>query len=165
VRIVEFDIARLRADRDQLWAEAAHCEAAGASIRLDPTLYPVAAVEQEDRRSDDPMELVIAKAFGESTGKVLTTDAWWVLGIERACAHARRDDPVQRGHAQAGVGEESEPARTGSARILHLRGDSEQRKRWLSVTGKGEFAQVTPAATEKARGPTLVGLELREAKQ
>jgi predicted P-loop ATPase len=43
VRIVEFDIARLRADRDQLWAEAAHCEAAGASIRLDPTLYPVAA--------------------------------------------------------------------------------------------------------------------------
>jgi predicted P-loop ATPase len=35
VRIQRFDLARLRADRDQLWAEAAEAEALGESISLE----------------------------------------------------------------------------------------------------------------------------------
>ena len=34
IQIDAFDIDRLLADRDQLWAEAAHAEAAGESVRL-----------------------------------------------------------------------------------------------------------------------------------
>ena len=37
VRIQRFDLARLRADRDQLWAEAAEAEALGESILLEDT--------------------------------------------------------------------------------------------------------------------------------
>src|SRR5262249_23316898 len=156
VRIVEFDIGRLRADRDQLWAEAAHCEAAGASIRLDPALYPVAAVEQEDRRSDDPMELVIAKVFGEITGKVLTTDAWLVLGIE---GRALTPDEMARFSAamrRQGWQKSRNRLEQGQREYCYLRGGSEQSKRWLSVTGKGEFAQITPAPAEKTRGLAVV---------
>jgi predicted P-loop ATPase len=50
VRIQQFKIAALRHVRDQLWAEAAAREAAGASIRLDPKLWPKAAEEQEQPR-------------------------------------------------------------------------------------------------------------------
>jgi predicted P-loop ATPase len=35
VHIQHFDLTRLRADRDQLWAEAAEAEALGESIRLE----------------------------------------------------------------------------------------------------------------------------------
>jgi predicted P-loop ATPase len=37
VRIQRFDLGRLRADRDQLWAEAAEAEALGESILLEDT--------------------------------------------------------------------------------------------------------------------------------
>jgi predicted P-loop ATPase len=37
VRIQRFDLVRLRADRDQLWAEAAEAEAIGESILLEDT--------------------------------------------------------------------------------------------------------------------------------
>ena len=50
VRVDRFDVAALRRDRDQLWAEAAVRERAGESIRLDPSLYKAAGLEQEARR-------------------------------------------------------------------------------------------------------------------
>jgi hypothetical protein len=56
VRIREFDVAALAADRDQLWAEAAVREARGESIRLEEELWAAAAIEQEDRRQEDPWE-------------------------------------------------------------------------------------------------------------
>lgn len=54
VRVGRFDVARLRRDRDQLWAEAARREALGEVIRLDPSLYKAAALEQEARVIEDP---------------------------------------------------------------------------------------------------------------
>ena len=53
------DIEALRRDRDQLWGEAATLEAKGASIVLDPALWPAAAEEQEKRRIRDTWEDVI----------------------------------------------------------------------------------------------------------
>ena len=41
VRCKQFDIAALRRDRDQLWAEAAAREASGASIRMEQNLWPM----------------------------------------------------------------------------------------------------------------------------
>lgn len=41
---------RLATERNQLWAEAAQRQAAGESIRMDESLWAVAAIEQEKRR-------------------------------------------------------------------------------------------------------------------
>lgn len=83
IRIQRFDLPRLRADRDQLWAEAAEAEALGESIRLDPRLYAEAAVEQEARlRGDDPMVDVLYRALGNRTGKLRVSDAFLICGLE-----------------------------------------------------------------------------------
>ena len=57
--VSRIDIEALRRDRDQLWGEAATLEASGASIVLDPKLWPAAHEEQEKRRTIDPWEDVI----------------------------------------------------------------------------------------------------------
>jgi predicted P-loop ATPase len=59
------DVAKLKADRDQLWAEAAREEAAGVSIMLPEDLWPVAAQEQEKRRERDPWEDILCNVEGE----------------------------------------------------------------------------------------------------
>jgi hypothetical protein len=53
VRMQRFDLAALRRDRDQLWAEAVAREAKGESIRLRRELWPLAAREQRQRLADD----------------------------------------------------------------------------------------------------------------
>ena len=53
VRIARFDVAALKRDRDQLWAEAARREALGESIRLPEALWAAAGVEQDARRQID----------------------------------------------------------------------------------------------------------------
>lgn len=83
VRIQRFDLERLRADRDQLWAEAAEAEALGESIRLDPRLYEAATIEQEARLvGDDPLVDVLHRALGNRTGKLRVSDAYLICGIE-----------------------------------------------------------------------------------
>lgn len=63
VAIDYFDLPALMRDRDQLWAEAATREAAGASIRLDASLWDEAAAHQEDRRAADPWEAMLEPLF------------------------------------------------------------------------------------------------------
>jgi hypothetical protein len=47
------DLAGLQQDRDQIWAEAAHREAAGETIALPGRLWKAAGAEQEDRMQSD----------------------------------------------------------------------------------------------------------------
>ena len=76
-----FDLKSLERDRDQLWAEAAHREAAGESIRLDEGLWRAAGLEQEKRLIDDPWVDEIEKHLGEFTNaKISAADAWLVVG-------------------------------------------------------------------------------------
>ena len=94
VRVQRFDLARLRADRDQLWAEAAEAEALGESIRLNPALYEAAAVEQEARlRGDDPMVDVLQRVLANRTGKLRVSDAFLICGIEAGKAN---QDQIER---------------------------------------------------------------------
>lgn len=81
VRVEGFDLERLRADVEQLWAEAAHREAAGESIRLDPTLWAAAGEEQDARRVEDPFVITLAAALGEQTGKISSAAVWSLLRI------------------------------------------------------------------------------------
>lgn len=85
--------AELIAVRDQLWAEAAHRERLGESIRLHESLWPAAGAEQERRTTADAWEEIIRGLVNEapmsSNGiiRVPTQDIWAALGIEIA----RRD--------------------------------------------------------------------------
>lgn len=115
VRVGDIDLAALARDRDQLWAEAAAREAAGASIRLDRSLWRTAALEQEERRTVDPFALELAGLFGELQGKVRTRDVWDFMGTprgqrtpeqERRIGVAMRDLGFERTLAQFGGGPE-----------------------------------------------------------
>lgn len=93
VSISKFDIDALRADRDQLWAEAAQRESEGASIRLPRGLWDEAARHQEDRREIDAWEDEIISLLenvavsGDGKKRIQTKLIWEALQIEPA----RRD--------------------------------------------------------------------------
>jgi hypothetical protein len=64
VKTDRIDLAALRRDRDQLWAEAAGIEATGAPLKLPETLWSVAAIEQDKRRDPDPWDEMLANVKG-----------------------------------------------------------------------------------------------------
>lgn len=98
VRVTGFDVAALTRDRDQLWAEAAAREAAGASIRLDPSLWEAAGVEQDARRAGDPWEDVLEPLFtGDGVTqpvRVPVAAVWDTLGIAANARDNRHADRV-----------------------------------------------------------------------
>lgn len=82
VRIKNFNLEKLRGERDQLWAEASHSEALGTSIRLPPRLYAQAELQQERRRADDVWEEAIASNFKiDEKHRVTGSEVWDKLGI------------------------------------------------------------------------------------
>lgn len=85
VAIKVFDSAAIRRDRDQLWAEAAHMEARGVSIRLHPDLYSQAEEQQDSRRIDDPWEIIIEGLVtqgAELRDIVPVSEIWEALGTQ-----------------------------------------------------------------------------------
>lgn len=90
VKIGGFDVEGIRKVRDQLWAEAAHRESQGESIRLAEELWGVAAEHQEERREADAWESAIEELIEgtppDTTGrkKLATSTIWEKLGIEMA---------------------------------------------------------------------------------
>jgi hypothetical protein len=143
VQIVEFDLDLLRAERDQLWAEASHLEAAGASIRLDPSLYAVAGIEQEARRGEDAMEIAVGEAFGDLTGRVKISDAWAVLGITGRTL--TQDEMTRFGAAMRKHGWERERVmEDGTRNYFYAKGTDVERSSTVRVDGRGpgSFAHI-----------------------
>lgn len=64
VRTGTVDIDALRRDRDQLWAEAAAIEARGLPLVLPQDLWAAARIAQDERREQDPWEVVLADVRG-----------------------------------------------------------------------------------------------------
>ncbi len=106
VSVGKFDVEWIKANRDQLWAEAVVREAAGESIRLHEDLWPVAAEHQEERREVDPWENLIRGALlavepsGDGRRRVTAELIWNLLNIppERRdrTASLRISDVMQR---------------------------------------------------------------------
>jgi predicted P-loop ATPase len=65
IKTTEIDIAALRRDRNQLWAEAAQRERECVSIVLRRGLWDVARVEQEAREEHDPWDDKLSNAVGK----------------------------------------------------------------------------------------------------
>src|SRR5262249_36306930 len=81
VKVKQFDIATLRRDRDQLWAEASVREAEGASIRLAPALWVAAGEQQAERTVNDPWLDILTEVLGDLKGKLLNIDAWKIINL------------------------------------------------------------------------------------
>src|SRR5262249_31854877 len=87
VAVTRFDVKRLKADRDQLWAEAVDRArkrmAAAEGTRLREHLWAAAKVEQDARRTrdeyDDILELYLD---GLGDVKVETETLWRLLGVD-----------------------------------------------------------------------------------
>jgi hypothetical protein len=80
VSVRRFDVARLAADRDQIWAEASAIEAAGAPIHLEPTLWGEAAGHQKARETDEPWTETLSAAVSGKRS-ILPDEMWTALGI------------------------------------------------------------------------------------
>ena len=81
VNVGEIDLVRLRADRDQLWAEAAELEARGASIALDRDLWEQAGTEQAARVLVDPWVELLQPVLEGRVGHIATETIWNRLSI------------------------------------------------------------------------------------
>jgi predicted P-loop ATPase len=93
VIIKEFDLDALKAILHDLWGEAAHLESTGMSIRLDQTLWPAAAEQQEKHRLPDPWVSVLYAHLNNKTGFIQEVGAWDLLGVppaQRRPSHNRR---------------------------------------------------------------------------
>lgn len=141
VRVERFDLAALRRDRDQLWAEAAAAEAAGEAIRLDPALWAMAAEQQEQRRVEDPFVDTLARALGDRTGKIHAAAVWDILGIpagQQTQAHSER-----MGEAMRLLGWERKRLRFGGEpQYGYVRGSEAERGEMLSAR-RGPDGRVT----------------------
>jgi predicted P-loop ATPase len=83
VRVGEIDLAGLRDDRDQLWAEAAAIEARGETIRLSPDLYPEAAREQAGREVVSALQEQVTALFEGREGRVRSSELTLALGLTK----------------------------------------------------------------------------------
>jgi predicted P-loop ATPase len=127
VRVGTFDVEGLRAERDQLWAEAAHREAAGENIRLDPALWDSAAQQQAQREAVDPWEERLSDVFEGRTGKVRIEDIWTLL--ERPAGQRTQNDNDRLGTVMRRLGYERKKLRIeGEPRWCYARGTDEERK-------------------------------------
>ncbi len=102
VLIGRFNLALLKRDRDQLWAEAAEREASGASIRLDPQLWAAAAEEQARRLTVDPYLEELQAALADHAGKIASSSLWEILDIKPG--HRTQDQNRRLGEAMRKLG-------------------------------------------------------------
>jgi predicted P-loop ATPase len=103
VTIVRFDIPALTADRDQLWAEAAMREAAGASIRLQEELYPDAARAQERRTTADPYVGALQEHLGHVENAKISSESVWVI-LDVKAGQRTQDQNARVGAALRAIG-------------------------------------------------------------
>jgi predicted P-loop ATPase len=130
VRVEEFDIEALKRDVDQLWAEAAAREAKGESIRLDAALWQEAAVEQQARTLEDPWVATLADVLGDLQGKLLVSDAWEIVGVNRG--HQTQDQNSRLGNAMRELGWVRDRRRF----------KAKSGKPYCYVRGQGELAEI-----------------------
>ena len=126
VRVGRFDIAELAVARNQLWAEAAHYEAASENIRLDMTLWKVAGAVQAAYLTEEPWTEVIGEALGDMIGKVRSGDIWKILRIESGRQSQRDNERI--GSAMKELGWEGKRLRfLGELKYCYVKGPEEQR--------------------------------------
>jgi hypothetical protein len=84
VEIVKVDVQKLRAMRDQLWAEAFQLEQSGYVVKMDDALWEVAnEIQERHRVRDNPFVDILKERLGEKEdGKITSVELMELLDIE-----------------------------------------------------------------------------------
>ncbi len=166
VKVGAVNLNDLKRDREQLWAEAAQREAAGAPTRLDPTLYGAAAEEQEARREEDPFVQRLFDTLGDMEGKLRAEDAWTIVGVPEG--HRTQDHNTRLGDALRELGWERERLRfKGKRGYCYVKGDGRARIEVVRHEGGKVTVHVGSSAEESAvrSAEDLFGGEGRPARE
>ena len=133
VRISGCNVDDLRADADQLWAEVAKREAAGASIRLHQSLWAAAAAEQAERVVDDPWFEIMAEVFGNLNGRVLAAELWRAVDVRAGDQDPGRNKRL--GDVMRALGFERKKLRKSAGGWGYRRppGDVPENKPWIEI--------------------------------
>jgi hypothetical protein len=120
------DLASLRRDVDQLWAEAVHRHKQGESIVLPKELWEAARQEQAKRTLEDPLVLALEDSLGDKDGgmlgRVLAEDVWALIGKTDASRRTQWDN-ANLGKAMTKLGWERKKLRhDGKPRWHYVRG-------------------------------------------
>jgi predicted P-loop ATPase len=102
IHIERVSLARLKEDRDQLWAEAVVMERDGCPIRLPERLWPVAETQQEERTTIDPYFEILEEALNGLEGKIPAVTVWDMLNI--AGGNRTQDQNQRVGAAMRNLG-------------------------------------------------------------
>jgi predicted P-loop ATPase len=138
VAVGKVKLGELKRDRDQLWAEAAHRQAAGESIRMDPKFYEQAAEAQQERQVVDPWADVLGEALEGLDGRLATSDAWRIVGVPEQ--HRTQAQNERMGEAMRVLGFVRRKARMEGRLVwAYCRGAAE---RWLVVTGDAALRNI-----------------------
>lgn len=125
VRTGEIDLERLKGDVAQIWAEAAEREAMGESTRLDPTLYPAAAVEQEARRVEDPFVQMLSDVLRDRSGQIQMEEVWKIVGVPKG--QRGQLEAVRLGEAMRELGWQKKRRRyDGQLKYCYVRGEGQR---------------------------------------
>lgn len=137
VRCGALKVASLALVRDQLWAEAARLEADGASIRLDPSLYPHAAEAQDARQQTDPFHELLEAALSGLVGKLRAQDAWSIIGKSEP-GHRTQDDMNRLGECMRNLGWERRQRRfDGRVEWCYVKGNAAEKERSIVFDSDG----------------------------
>lgn len=178
IKVGTFDLAALRRDRDQLWAEAAHREANGESIRLPQHLWDVAEVEQTKASLDDPWSEAIEHYLATdcpNTRHVPPVNLWNILGVFPAQRDMKASARVSSIMQRLGYQYESVRMFEDENRVLWAREDIADDERWEKLRAKAkEAAEVKATAQGKdvktevakaAKGPLTRVWKLTQARE
>lgn len=123
------DIAAIKRDRGQLWAEAAALEAADARdelIRLDRSLWSAASAAQKERMVENADREALEAALGTRTGRISSEDVYRLLGIAVERRHQTLTEMV--GEAMRDLGWEKKKVKfEGTSLMGYLKGSDAQR--------------------------------------
>jgi len=148
IEVGAFDLAKLKADRDQLWAEACAREAQGVSIRLDRKLWAAAALEQEQRTVADPWVELIKDSLGDLEGKLPASEAWNIVDVDTA--HRTQAHNERLGTAMKASGWKRLKARFGDhVRWAYIKGPQPHTELTISY-GKAKMQPMQRLKTRKA---------------
>jgi hypothetical protein len=127
-----FNVAGLIAIRDQLWAEAAHYETLGESIRLDESLWVAAAEVQEFHRIEEPWASTINRQLKDRVGKIFTDDIWTI--IDKPNERRLQTDNARLGEVMREIGWERKVLRLhGAPTRCYVKGDARQREIFIAT--------------------------------
>ncbi len=112
VTVGEIDLQKLKADREQLWAEAFHRYKAGEPWTMNREVWATAATEQEGRSVVDPILEKLESALGHySDAKIRSCDIWPLIGL--GAGKPTQDENRRLGQAMATLGWKRDKMRFG----------------------------------------------------